>query len=83
MVIRMHKIIIDCSALSRDALHRVLAEKLAFPNWYGNNLDALYDCLTDLEEETHLILQNLQDDGFRLTVLEAALASASLTVTLE
>lgn len=25
----------------------ILGQDLTFPAWYGNNLDALYDCLTD------------------------------------
>lgn len=25
-----------------------IAEALSFPGWFGRNLDALYDCLTDL-----------------------------------
>lgn len=33
------------------AVHRFFAEKLEFPEWYGNNLDALHDCLTDLRED--------------------------------
>ena len=32
----------------RETLHKTLAENLNFPGWYGGNLDALYDCLTDL-----------------------------------
>ena len=31
----------------REQLHSVLAERLDLPAWYGANLDALYDCLTD------------------------------------
>jgi RNAse (barnase) inhibitor barstar len=27
---------------------RVFGEVLGFPDWYGHNLDALYDCLLDL-----------------------------------
>lgn len=29
------------------AILHVLGRDLGFPHWYGNNLDALYDCLTD------------------------------------
>lgn len=29
------------------ALHRILARTLDFPDWYGHNLDALADCLSD------------------------------------
>ena len=34
----------------RKDLHEKLAAGLALPEWYGANLDALYDCLTELEE---------------------------------
>ena len=30
----------------REAVHDLLAEKLNFPSYYGRNLDALYDLLT-------------------------------------
>ena len=30
-----------------EDLHRAFAEALDLPQWYGKNLDALHDCLTD------------------------------------
>ena len=30
----------------------LVQERLGLPHWYGRNLDALYDCLTDLREVT-------------------------------
>lgn len=44
--------------LDREMLHDVLAEELHLPEWYGWNLDALYDCLTDVREETMITLRN-------------------------
>lgn len=38
----------------RDKLHDVLSASLSFPEWYGRNLDALYDCLTDMQEEVEI-----------------------------
>lgn len=29
-------------------VHQALREALSFPEYYGNNLDALHDCLTDM-----------------------------------
>jgi ribonuclease inhibitor len=55
----MNRIILDGSTIkSREQLHGFLAEKLHFPEWYGKNLDALYDCLTEISEETELTLTN-------------------------
>lgn len=49
----MKKIILDLNAsMSKKALHAYLKEKFGFPEYYGNNLDALYDCLTDISEPT-------------------------------
>lgn len=46
---------IDCAGVtSREALHRLLARILEFPDWYGCNLDALYDLLTDISKDTRL-----------------------------
>lgn len=38
----------------REVLHDILAAEFRFPDWYGRNLDALYDCLTDIREETEV-----------------------------
>ena len=42
----------------RDLLHERAARVLKLPEYYGNNLDALYDCLTEWREETELIVRN-------------------------
>ena len=39
------------------ALHIYLQYMLDFPSYYGKNLDALYDCLTDIGEETKLVVR--------------------------
>ncbi|MBQ8083219.1 MAG: barstar family protein, partial [Clostridia bacterium] len=31
-----------------EGLHAVLKEAFEFPEYYGGNLDALHDCLTDI-----------------------------------
>ena len=49
----MKEITIDCREfVSRLELHEAFAQMLSFPEWYGNNLDALYDQLTSIGEET-------------------------------
>lgn len=41
--------ILDCTRVhSLSGLHAELAALLSFPDYYGANLDALHDCLTDM-----------------------------------
>jgi len=55
----MKTVTLDCRGfVPRSALHKAFAEALSFPHHYGNNLDALHDCLTSLPEETDLTLLN-------------------------
>jgi len=42
------KIVIDGSKiLDEKSFHEFLAKNLEFPYWYGKNLDALWDLITD------------------------------------
>ena len=53
----MTEILIDCTAIrDRTAFHNALAQAMVFPEWYGKNLDALHDCLTDIGTDTILRL---------------------------
>ena len=65
--LNMNEIIIDCSTVESKAdLHAALASALSFPDHYGNNLDALYDCLTEIGQDTCLILQDWHHAEYRL-----------------
>ena len=58
----MKQCVIDCSRIANpEDFHDALVEALVLPQWYGSNLDALYDCLTELPEAVHLILKNWDD----------------------
>ena len=47
----IHIVEIDCSKISNfDSFHNEFRDKLGFPSFYGNNLDAWVDCLTYLDE---------------------------------
>ncbi len=51
----MVKMILDGREIAtREQLHQKLAQGLGLPGYYGANLDALFDCLTDLREEACL-----------------------------
>ena len=52
----MEEKIIDCNQIhSKDDLHRIFRESLSFPEWYGDNLDALYDCLCEISGKVRLL----------------------------
>ena len=53
----MHYITLDARRLNdRAEAHRYLAEMLDLPAYYGNNLDALADCLSEFGADTHVTL---------------------------
>ena len=43
-------------AASRADLYAALSRALELPSWFGNNLDALWDCLAELSAPTALVL---------------------------
>ena len=68
-------------------IHEYIAEKLDFPEYYGKNLDALYDCLTDICEETEITIKNYDILDYREnriinTFLDAAENCEELSVKL-
>lgn len=77
---------------SVPALHKYLRSVLALPVYYGANLDALHDCLTELAEPTTLIVpaaiaanENLGWYGkqFLQVLQDAASENANLTVSVK
>ena len=53
------KVFIDGKKInSKQQLHTYFADEMNFPEWYGKNLDALYDCVTDITEETEIEIIN-------------------------
>ena len=59
----------------KEVLHDVLAKELALPQWYGRNLDALHDCLMELQD-VELVLIGWPDEGYlsrvRRVIVDAA-----------
>ena len=48
---------------SMEEVHDLFARALDLPEWYGRNLDALFDCLTDAREPVAVRL--LHEDELR------------------
>ncbi|MBR6177045.1 MAG: barstar family protein [Bacteroidales bacterium] len=59
----MKKIYLDFENFSgKEEIHKYLAEKFEFPDYYGGNLDALYDCLYEITTPTAVNIVNVADE---------------------
>ena len=82
----MQEVILDCSGVTdAQQLHRVFARNLGFGDWYGNNLDALFDCLTAICLETQICLRSWDTldqwkKGFACVLEDACEANPRLQV---
>ena len=86
-------VILDGKAMvDRVSAHSHLAERLELPTWYGRNLDALYDMLTEIGEETEIVLTDpaavaeqmgKYGEALLATMQEAAEENPRLIVTLQ
>lgn len=58
----MKEYVLDFAGLdSRQALHAYLKEVFPLPDYYGRNLDALWDCLyQSFDGPTRIVLRNTQ-----------------------
>ena len=54
--------IVGARCSSQDDLHEYLARELDFPEYYGNNLSALADCLSEICEPTLISISIDEDD---------------------
>ena len=55
----MIELVIDANFVkNQDEIHKILATWLNFPSYYGKNLDALFDCLCELNHSTKIVLKN-------------------------
>ena len=87
----MKRITLDCNLITDDqTAHDLFAKELEFPDYYGRNLDALYDLLSTYPE-TELTLINTAalgklfryGDNLMLAIKDAEKANPLLTLILE
>ena len=86
------EIILDGAIVTdRASLHDQLAEKFGFPDYYGRNLDALYDLLASYPVQVHVdvlhpaqLQQNLGNYGNSLihTLRDAANTNKNLKISI-
>ena len=76
------EVILDAERLvQKEEAHAYLKEKLGFPDCYGTNLDALYDCLTELDS-LRVIIYNRIDIGCYVSKIIEVMQDADVEVEL-
>ena len=66
------------------ALHDALAKSLPLPEWYGRNLDAFYDVLTEHGADWRIVFKNAKcaGDAFMAFCRDAMEATPGLEIVL-
>lgn len=60
----MKLIVVDSRKfMEKTSAHAYLKEKIASPEYYGNNLDALFDVLTSIGEQTAIVILKHRTEG--------------------
>ena len=74
---------------TRERAHTHLARSLRLPGWYGRNLDALCDCLGEINVPTVILLrharlmkQSLGDYGTKLISVLASMTGENTNLSL-
>ena len=80
--VKMEEVTLDAGRLcQKEAAHAYLKERLGLPDYYGANLDALYDCLTELDG-LKVILSNSADAGCCASKIIEVMREADVEVEL-
>ena len=55
----MKSVILDAKEMAeKEKMHEYFTKKFGLPEYYGKNLDALFDCLCEINEPTLIKLKN-------------------------
>lgn len=55
----MERVVLNGARMAtREKAHAHIRKRFRFPDYYGCNLDALHDCLTDVSVPTEILLRN-------------------------
>ena len=69
----MKSVILDAKKMvEKEKMHEYFAKKSDLPEYYGRNLDALFDCLCEINEPTLIKLknENALDDGAKESLIQ-------------
>lgn len=88
----MKKITLNARKMNtRENAHEYIAQKCGFPDYYGKNFNAVYDCLTSMADtvitikHAESLTENLEDYGRTLLCVfsDAAENNAGLQVVIK
>lgn len=83
MIDNMNEVILFGEDLKENP-HKYIKEALDFPDYYGENLDALFDCLTELSNKIIIIKDSsLLDDDLIATFKDASIENPDLKLILD
>ena len=72
----MKQVILDGGVIAgRTQLHDALTVQLQLPEWYGRNLDALYDCLREVRD-VEIVLRCWPREGYLARAMDVMLDAA-------
>ena len=64
--------------------HEYIKEKLDFPDYYGENLDALFDCLSEIYNKTIIIKDSsVVDEDIIATFIDACKENPDMNLILD
>ena len=74
------KVVLDAMKMqTREEAHAYLKEELDLPEYYGGNLDALYDCLSEMGQ-LEVEVQNINDDNRYAALCVKVMRAAGVTL---
>jgi ribonuclease inhibitor len=83
MVDNMNEIVLYGKEMKENP-HEYIKEKLDFPDYYGENLDALFDCLGELSNKIIIIKDSsLLDEELIATFKDASVENPDLKLILD
>ena len=83
MIDNMNEIVLYGEEMEENP-HAYIKEKLDFPDYYGENLDALFDCLTEMDRKTIIIKDsNIVDKEIVATFMDASEENPDINLILD
>ena len=83
MIDNMNEVVLYGEEMKENP-HEYIKEKLDFPDYYGENLDALFDCLTEMDNKIIIIKDSdLLDEDLIDTFKDASVENPDLKLILD